>query len=83
MKYPHLVFLKKENIHTVNTAVRRPGIVNVILQLNGEYNVEAIQIAALECVLKTKNKTDELMFPKLSSILVTCWGHYAWKTHSK
>lgn len=83
MKYPHLEFLKTENLHALNTAGRRPSIINVILQLNGEYNVETIQKAALEGVFQTKNKLGDLLFPKLSSVLVTCWGHFAWKTEPK
>lgn len=83
MKYPQLEFLRKENIHTVNTANRKPGIVNVILHLNGEFNIERIKTAAFNGVFRQKNKLGELLFPKLSSILVPCWGHYAWKTNSQ
>lgn len=79
IKNQHLIFVKKDNLRTFSYTVRNPGIVNIILHLQGQPNVQAIRDGINRTVLEKKTKSGELMFPKLSSKLVTCWGFYAWK----
>lgn len=79
IKNQHLTFVKKDNLRTFSYTVRNPGIVNVILHLQGEPNVDAIRDGVHNAVFQKRTKSDELMFPKLSAKLVTCWGFYAWK----
>lgn len=79
LKNQHLIFAKKDNLRTFSYTSRNPGIVNIIFHLQGEPNIETIQNGVLHAVLQKKPKSGELMFPKLSAKLVTCWGFYAWK----
>lgn len=79
VKNQHLTFVKKDNLRTFSYTARNPGIVNIILHLHGQPNVEAIHDGINQAVLQKKMKTGELMFPKLSAQLVTCWGFFAWK----
>lgn len=79
IKNQHLTFVKKDNLRTFSYTVRNPGIVNIILHLQGEPNIDAIRDGILNAVFQKRTKSDELMFPKLSAKLVTCWGFYAWK----
>lgn len=79
VKNQHLTFVKKDNLRTFSYTARNPGIVNIILHLQGEPNVEAIRDGIYQAVFQKKMKSGELMFPKLSAKLVTCWGFYAWK----
>lgn len=79
LKNQHLTFVKKDNLRTFSYTVRNPGIVNIILHLQGEPNVQAIRDGINRTVLEKKTKSGELLFPKLSAQLVTCWGFYAWK----
>lgn len=78
LKNQHLTFVKKDNLRTFSYTVRNPGIVNIILHLQGEPNVQAIRDGVNRTVLEKKTKSGELLFPKLSAQLVTCWGFYAW-----
>lgn len=79
VKYPHLEFVNRQNLRSLSDTSRNPGIVNVILHLEGEYNVDVIKETVLNGVLQRCNKYGEFCFPKLRSNLVTCWGNYAWK----
>lgn len=79
VKNQHLTFVKKDNLRTFSYTARNPGIVNIILHLQGEPNVAAIRDGIYRAVCEKKMKSGELMFPKLSAKLVTCWGFYAWK----
>lgn len=83
MKNPQLEFVKKVNLRSVSYTVRNPGIVNIILHLQGEPNTEMIRDALSRGVLQRKNKLGDLCFPKLMANLVTCWGHYAWRINSR
>lgn len=78
-KNQHLIFVKKDNLRSFSYTSRNPGIVNICVQLQGEPNIETIQNSILQTVLQRKPKDNELMFPKLTAELVTCWGFYAWK----
>lgn len=82
VKNQHLTFVKKDNLRTFSYTVRNPGIVNIILHLQGELNINAIRDSISRTVLQ-RGKTGELLYPKLSANLVTCWGHYAWKMNSE
>lgn len=82
VKYPKLEFVKRQNLRSLSDTPRNQGIVNVILHLEGEYNVNVIKETLLSGVLQRRNKSGDYCFPKLRSILVTCWGYYAWKTQA-
>lgn len=79
VKNQHLTFVKTDNLRSFSYTARNPGIINVILHLQGEPNIDAIRDGIQRAVLQKKMKSGELMFPKLSAKLVTCWGFYAWK----
>lgn len=79
IKNQHLTFVKKDNLRTFSYTVRNPGIVNIILHLQGEPNIDAIRDSINNAVFQRKTKSDELIFPKLSAKLISCWGFYAWK----
>lgn len=79
VKNQHLTFVKKDNLQTFSFTVRNPGIVNIILHLQGEPNIEMIRDSINRSVLRRATKSGQLMFPKLSAKLVSCWGFYAWK----
>lgn len=83
IKNQHLTFVKKDNLRSFSYTVRNPGIVNIILHLQGEPNIDAIRNGILHTVLQRRTKSGDLMFPKLSAKLVTCWGFYAWKMSSE
>lgn len=83
LKYPQLEFVKRQSLRSLSGTFRNPGIVNVILHLEGDYNVDAIKESLLNGVLQQKNKCGGFCFPKLRSNLVTCWGFYAWKTNTE
>lgn len=83
VKNQHLIFVKKDNLRTFSYTCRNPGIVNIILHLQGEPNVDEIRNGVNYTVLQRRTKTGDLMFPKLSAKLVTCWGFYAWKMSSE
>lgn len=74
-----MTFVKKDNLRTFSFTARNPGIVNIILHLHGEPNIETIRDGIYQAVNQKKMKSGELMFPKLSAQLMTCWGFYAWK----
>lgn len=80
-KNSQLKFVKKESLRSVSYTVRNPGIVNIILHLEGEPNIDVIRDTIGQGVLQRRNKIGELLFPKLKSNLVTCWGFYAWKSN--
>lgn len=82
LKYPQLEFVKRQSLRSLSGTSRNPGIVNVILHLEGEYNVDTIKETLLNGVLQQKNKCGGFCFPKLRSNLVTCWGNYAWKSNN-
>lgn len=79
VKNPQLIFVKKDNLRSFSYTSRNPGIVNICIHLQGESNIETIQNSILQTIQQKIPKSDELMFPKLSAELVTCWGFYAWK----
>lgn len=79
IKNQQLTFVKKDNLRSFSYTPRNPGIVNIILHLQGEPNIDEIRNGILHTVLQRRTKSGDLMFPKLSAKLVTCWGFYAWK----
>lgn len=82
-KNPHLNFVKKESLRSVSYTPRNPGIVNIILHLKGERNIDVIRDKIAQGVCQRRNKIDELLFPKLTSKLITCWGFYAWESNQQ
>lgn len=79
IKYSNLEFVQRQNLRSLIDTSRNPGIVNIILHLEGEYNVDSIKETVLNGVLQRRNKYGDYCFPKLRSNLVSCWGNYAWK----
>lgn len=79
VKNQHLIFVKKDNLRSFSYTSRNPGIINICIHLQGTPNIETIQNSILRTVLQKMSKSDELLFPKLTAELVTCWGFFAWK----
>lgn len=71
-------FIEECTVRTLVDTRRNQGIFTVLIRVEGEPRTEQIK-QHIEEVITRVNKQGEPRFPKLSMLLVSKWGSYAWK----
>ncbi|XP_049870405.1 uncharacterized protein LOC126369862 [Pectinophora gossypiella] len=77
-RYPGLEFIRTDTVRSLLDTHRNQGIINVLLSINGPLNTEQIKDHLIQHVIERRDKSGDLMFPRLRQQLVSCWGNYAW-----
>lgn len=79
--HPDVNFIKDTTIRTLVDTIRNQGIFTVLLRVEGEPRVDLVR-RHLHDIVTCVDKLGNPRFPKLSMLLVSRWGSYAWKRPS-
>ncbi|CAH0564858.1 unnamed protein product [Brassicogethes aeneus] len=76
--HPEVEFIKYVTVRTLLDTHRNQGIISVLLCVKGQPNPEAVRRHLHELV-RRRDKSGNLAFPRLRHCLVTRCGNYAWE----
>jgi hypothetical protein len=76
--HPDVEFLTTTSIRTLIDTHRNQGIISVLLSVKGQAQPEAVR-RHLQEVVRRRDKSGNLAFPRLRHCLVTRCGTYAWQ----
>ncbi|XP_062545551.1 uncharacterized protein LOC134212061 [Armigeres subalbatus] len=82
-RYPYLKFARTNNIRSLVDTSRNPGVFHILLQLEGNCNIDAIKAKFGEHVLTRRDSYGRLCFSRLKFPLISCWGQYAFVKKTK
>lgn len=64
-------------IGTLVDSSKNPGILHFLLKVNGKCDINEIRNAYLDHLLDKKDKNGKFVYPRLKTVLISCYGQYA------
>ncbi|XP_021711906.1 uncharacterized protein LOC110680414, partial [Aedes aegypti] len=82
-RYPYLKFARTNNIRSLVDTSRNPGVFHILLQVEGKYHRNEIQLKITDHVLARRDHYGRPCFSRLKFPLISCWGQYAFVKKTK
>ena len=76
-RFRYLDFARSNTIRTLVDTSRNPGILHFIVRIKGKCDIEEIRSAYQKHLLDKKDRNGKFLYPRLKTILISCWGNYA------
>lgn len=76
-RFPYLNFARSNTIRTLVDTSRNPGILHFLIKVRGKPNLDEIRSCYEEEILEKRDKNEKFLYPRLRTVLISCWGQYA------
>ncbi|KAG5676056.1 hypothetical protein PVAND_005910 [Polypedilum vanderplanki] len=76
-RYKYLDFARSNTVRTLVDTSKNPGILHFLVKVKGKCDLDEIRNAYNERLLNKKDKNGKFLYPRLKTILISCWNQYA------
>ncbi|CAG9798055.1 unnamed protein product [Chironomus riparius] len=76
-RFRYLDFARSNTIRTLVDTSHNNGILHFIVKIKGKCDIEEIRSAYQKHLLDKRDKNGKFLYPRLKTILISCWGNYA------